>query len=92
MCVPGSNPEERSTPGGVAPPLSPTPSHHWGRPSLWWVCNQPRGKLERAKKASKHTSPALSHVLYFPEVMARGWERGEKRKTERARAREERGQ
>ena len=79
MCVSAVNPEESSTPGGAAPPLSPTPPHHWGRPSLWWVCNQPRGKglsCREQRRQTKHTTPALSHVLYFPEVMAKGWEVG----------------
>lgn len=40
---------------------------------------------------TKHTAPALSHVLYFPEVMAKGRRKGRVRKGRQKEQREQGG-
>lgn len=76
----GPREESRPTDGAI-PPSSPDPETPLTRPNPHFgKCSRGGFRLEGAKKATKHTAPALSQVLYFPEVMAKGRRKGRARK------------
>lgn len=78
------------------PPQNPKPPSPGQIQTLESVAGEALGWKEQ-RRQTKHTAPALSQVLYFPEVMAKGRRKGRARKgrqkePERARRWEERGQ